>query len=115
MASLTQPSSRASGEGWGSGAPENGAPHQPRTEMIRIEKLGKTFTTADGVVTALENIDITIEQGEFVSIVGPSGCGKSTLLMCIAGLIEASVGSVMVGSQRVSGPFTELGIVFQEA
>ena len=115
MASLTQLSSRASGEGWRGGATENGARHQPRTEMIRIEKLGKTFTTADGVVTALENIDVTIQEGEFVSIVGPSGCGKSTLLMCIAGLIEASAGSVMVGSRRVSGPFTELGIVFQEA
>ena len=84
-------------------------------DMIRIEKLGKTFTTADGAVTALENIDIAIKEGEFVSIVGPSGCGKSTLLMCIAGLIEASVGSVTVASRRVSGPFTELGIVFQEA
>jgi len=115
MAFLTQLSVHASAEGRVGGATENGARYQPRTEMIRIENLGKTFTTADGVVTALENIDVTIEEGEFVSIVGPSGCGKSTLLMCIAGLIEASVGSVMVGSQRVSGPFTELGIVFQEA
>jgi NitT/TauT family transport system ATP-binding protein len=114
MASLAQPSSRASGEGWIGGATGNGPRHQPRTEMIRIEKLGKTFTTAVGDVTALENIDVAIKKGEFVSIVGPSGCGKSTLLMCVAGLIEASAGSVMVGSRRVSGPFTELGIVFQE-
>ncbi len=82
--------------------------------MIRIENLGKTFTTADGVVPALENIEVTIEDGEFVSIVGPSGCGKSTLMMCIAGLLEASAGSVTVGSTRVSGPFTQVGIVFQE-
>jgi NitT/TauT family transport system ATP-binding protein len=83
--------------------------------MIRIGKLGKTFTTADGVVTALENIDVTIEAGEFVSIVGPSGCGKSTLLMCVAGLIAPSAGSVDIGNRPVSGPFTDLGIVFQEA
>jgi NitT/TauT family transport system ATP-binding protein len=82
--------------------------------MIRIENLSKTFTTADGVVLALENIDIAVEEGEFVSIVGPSGCGKSTLMMCVAGLIEASAGSVRVGSTRVSGPFTQVGIVFQE-
>ena len=83
--------------------------------MIRIENLSKTFATADGVVSALENINLAIKEGEFVSIVGPSGCGKSTLLMCVAGLIEASSGSVTVGNTRVSGPFTQLGIVFQEA
>ena len=81
---------------------------------IRIEKLGKTFTTADGLVPALENIDLTIDEGEFVSLVGPSGCGKSTLMMCVAGLIEASAGSVAVGMTRVCGPFTQVGIVFQE-
>ena len=89
--------------------------HQSRAVMIRIENVGKTFTTADGVVTALENVDLAIEQGQFVSIVGPSGCGKSTLLMCIAGLIETSKGSITVGSTRISGPFTQVGIVFQEA
>jgi NitT/TauT family transport system ATP-binding protein len=83
--------------------------------MIRIENLGKTFATADGDVPALENIDLSIEDGEFVSIVGPSGCGKTTLMMCVAGLIEASAGSVNVGSTRVFGPFTQVGIVFQEA
>jgi NitT/TauT family transport system ATP-binding protein len=46
--------------------------------------------------------------------VGPSGCGKSTLLMCVAGLIEASAGSITLGRTRVSGPFTHIGIVFQE-
>jgi NitT/TauT family transport system ATP-binding protein len=83
--------------------------------MIRIENLGKTFGTADGEVAALENIDVAIADGEFVSIVGPSGCGKSTLMMCVAGLIEASAGSVTVNGTRVSGPFTQVGIVFQEA
>jgi NitT/TauT family transport system ATP-binding protein len=89
--------------------------HQSRTAMIRIENLGKTFTTADGVVTALESVELAIEQGQFVSIVGPSGCGKSTLLMCLAGLIEPSKGSITVGSTRIAGPFTQVGIVFQEA
>jgi NitT/TauT family transport system ATP-binding protein len=83
--------------------------------MIRIENLGKTFATADGDIAALENIDVAIADGEFVSIVGPSGCGKSTLMMCVAGLIEASTGSVTIGGTRVSGPFTQIGIVFQEA
>jgi NitT/TauT family transport system ATP-binding protein len=83
--------------------------------LIRIDNLGKTFTTADGLVTALENIDLTVTQGEFVSVVGPSGCGKSTLMMCVAGLIEPSAGSISVGSTRIRGPFTQVGIVFQES
>jgi NitT/TauT family transport system ATP-binding protein len=115
MASLMEPASSGIGEVWRGSATTNVMPHQSRTEMIRIGKLGKTFTTADGVVTALENIDVTIEAGEFVSIVGPSGCGKSTLLMCVAGLIAPSAGSVDIGNRQVSGPFTDLGIVFQEA
>ena len=82
--------------------------------LIRIDNLGKTFTTADGLVTALENIDLTVTQGEFVSVVGPSGCGKSTLMMCVAGLIEPSAGSISVGSTRIRGP-TQVGIVFQES
>ena len=108
-------SSTASGRGWASSASECGARRHPGPDLIRIEKLGKTFTTADGVVTALEDLDIAIKEGEFVSIVGPSGCGKSTLLMCLAGLIEPSQGSITVGGRRVRGPFTDLGIVFQEA
>ena len=107
-------SSPAAGEGSGGGLTDSDMRHQPRTDAIRVERLGKTFTTADGIVTALENLDFAIEEGEFLSIVGPSGCGKSTLLMCIAGLIEASHGSIAVGGRRVSGPVTNLGIVFQE-
>ena len=91
------------------------ARRRSRPDMIRIEQLGKVFATADGSVTALDNLDIAIREGEFVSIVGPSGCGKSTLLMCVAGLIEPSHGSITVAGRRVSGPFTDLGIVFQEA
>jgi NitT/TauT family transport system ATP-binding protein len=114
MAFLASPSP-ASREDWGGGVTDSGMRHQPRTDAIRVERVGKTFTTADGVVTALENLDLAINKGEFVSIVGPSGCGKSTLLMCIAGLIEASHGSITVGGRQVSGPVTNLGIVFQEA
>ena len=83
--------------------------------MIRIENISKTFATADGAVAALENVSLAINKGEFVSIVGPSGCGKSTLLMCVAGLIEASKGSITVGNTLVSGPFTQIGVVFQDA
>ena len=107
-------SSPKDGEGSCTGVTDSGMSQQARADAIRIETLGKTFTTADGAVAALENLDLTIREGEFVSIVGPSGCGKSTLLMCVAGLIAASQGSITVNGRHVSGPVTDLGIVFQE-
>ncbi|HEY4270338.1 MAG TPA: ABC transporter ATP-binding protein [Galbitalea sp.] len=81
----------------------------------RIEILGveKTFVTKDGVNSALQNVDLTIESGEFVSILGPSGCGKSTLMLIVAGLVEPSVGTVRVGGGEVKKPVTDVGVVFQ--
>jgi NitT/TauT family transport system ATP-binding protein len=62
---------------------------------------------------ALDRIDLTIHEGEFLAIVGPSGCGKSTLLRLVAGLHLASTGEVRVDGHIVDGPQTNLGIVFQ--
>jgi NitT/TauT family transport system ATP-binding protein len=55
-----------------------------------------------------------VARSEFVSILGPSGCGKSTLLMIVAGLISATRGVLQVGGRVVSGPLTDVGIVFQQ-
>jgi NitT/TauT family transport system ATP-binding protein len=65
-------------------------------------------------VVALENIDIEIEDDEFVVLVGPSGCGKTTLLKLVAGLQVVSSGSIRVGEQVVTGPFSDVGFVFQQ-
>jgi NitT/TauT family transport system ATP-binding protein len=61
----------------------------------------------------LQDINLNIAQGEFVSILGPSGCGKSTLLMLIAGLYLASQGEIRIGGDAVRRPRTDVGIVFQ--
>lgn len=53
---------------------------------LAIERVGKVYPSSHGAVTALEDIDLDIAPGEFISIVGPSGCGKSTLMKCVAGL-----------------------------
>ena len=64
-------------------------------------------------LVALENIDLDIPEGQFVSIVGPSGCGKSTMLKLISGLVRASRGAVRVGGQDVRGPLKSCGMAFQ--
>ncbi len=80
---------------------------------IRVDGVGKTFRRADQETHALASVDLEVGAGEFVSIVGPSGCGKSTLLRLVAGLLAPSEGRVEVLGRAVSGPVTELGIVFQ--
>lgn len=73
----------------------------------------KTYRSRRGAVQALDEIDLDLAENEFLSIVGPSGCGKSTLLMIVSGLFPPSGGYVEIGGERVTKPYTDLGIVFQ--
>ena len=78
--------------------------------------LSKTYETRDGgQVVALESLDISIDPGEFVTVVGPSGCGKSTLLKLLAGLILRSSGTLLLAGEAVNGPRRDIGMVFQAA
>jgi NitT/TauT family transport system ATP-binding protein len=91
----------------------------PRTTMtsdaIAIENVTVTFSSKRNTVTALDDIDLKVAEGEFVSIVGPSGCGKSTLLKVVAGLTDASQGEVRLRGNVVRGPQRDIGYVFQRA
>jgi NitT/TauT family transport system ATP-binding protein len=80
-----------------------------RADTIRIQGLGKAF----GDVVALRDIDCTIQEGSFVTIVGPSGCGKSTLLRILAGLLDYEVGQVMLDGKTIHGTRRDVGVVFQ--
>ncbi len=66
-----------------------------------------------GSVTAVDNLDLTVRDKEFVCIVGPSGCGKSTLLRVVAGLTRPASGEVMLDGMRVNEPGADRGMVFQ--
>ncbi len=81
--------------------------------FLSVERLSKTFQSDKGSVHALDDFSMTVPDGEFVAVVGPSGCGKSTLMMLVAGLLAASAGTVTIRGERVQGPFTDVGIVFQ--
>lgn len=82
-------------------------------DQLRVEKLNKIFESKQGKVTALEDINFSVEKSEFVVIVGPSGCGKSTLINIIGGLEERTSGSVKIEGREVSGPGADRGMVFQ--
>jgi len=81
---------------------------------LEISRLTKTFNTNRLEVTALENVDLTVRKGQFVSIVGASGCGKTTLLRIIAGLEGDFDGGIELEGRPVKGPSVEQGVVFQE-
>jgi len=83
-------------------------------EKLIIEGLRKSFRTKAGIVEALRDINLSIESGEFVSIVGASGCGKSTLLRIIAGLELNYEGSVKLGDRPIKRPGLDRGFVFQD-
>ena len=81
--------------------------------IIELDAIYKTYQSGTGPIGALEDITLSVGQGEFLSVVGPSGCGKSTLLKIIAGLVPASAGRVNVLGKPVQGPYPDYGIVFQ--
>src|SRR5512141_794102 len=65
-------------------------------------------------MVALWKFSLSVERGEFISIVGPSGCGKTTFLNIVAGLIEPTSGKVLINDKQITGPGPERNVVFQE-
>lgn len=86
--------------------------------MIEVSGVTKAYgeegQSTEPPLVAIQSANLTVKQGEFVSILGPSGCGKSTLLDIIAGLEPATAGTVAVEGQIVSGPNRKMAMVFQQ-
>ncbi len=85
----------------------------PGRPVIEVRHLDMRYRVPGGLLTALEGINLTAAQGEFVTLVGPSGCGKTTLLRILAGLAPPTAGQVRVGGHPLRGPTRDIGIVFQ--
>ena len=83
-------------------------------DRLQLNQVGKTFHTRAGELRALNGIDLTLADGEFISVVGASGCGKSTLLRIVAGLQDATDGEMFVDGRPLEGPGKDRVMVFQQ-
>lgn len=83
---------------------------------LKLEGVSKSFLAADhsGLTHALSNIDLEVNDGEYISIVGPSGCGKSTILRLVAGLIVPTTGTLSLNGAPIRGTDPDRGMVFQK-
>ncbi len=82
--------------------------------MLKIKSLSKTYMNENKEIEALRNIDVNINEKEFVVLVGKSGCGKTTLLKCIAGLINPTKGEVNLNGKKIIKPVKDIGFIFQD-
>jgi nitrate/nitrite transport system ATP-binding protein len=80
---------------------------------VLLEEVNMTFTTKKGTFEALKGINLSVKEGEFVSIIGHSGCGKSTVLNLIAGLLEPTSGHLFCAGREIAKPGPERAVVFQ--
>lgn len=82
--------------------------------LLELEHVSYSYHSLDGETRALEDISLTVEPGEFISIVGPSGCGKSTLLSLISGLIMPETGSIRINGTENNAGNTNIGYMLQK-
>jgi nitrate/nitrite transport system ATP-binding protein len=81
---------------------------------LNLDNISVTFPVKAGVFTALRDINLVINEGEFVAMIGHSGCGKSTLLNVVAGLTEATQGGVLLDGKLVDTPGADRAVIFQD-
>ena len=83
-------------------------------EVLKLENISKTYQAKNGEIEALKDINFSVKEGEFVSIIGPSGCGKSTLLSIIAGLENKSSGKIYIDEIETEDVSSKIGYMLQK-
>lgn len=84
--------------------------------VLNLNNVSKSFSRvdSDSVTNAVQDINVEMHKGEFVSLVGTSGCGKSTILRMVAGLIAPTTGRIMLNDKQIKEPSSDVGMVFQK-
>ncbi len=82
-------------------------------KILEVKNVSKKYQNKEGEILALQNINLRVNRGEFVSIIGPSGCGKSTLLSIIAGLEEKTEGEIYIEGEETKGISPKIGYMLQ--
>lgn len=82
-------------------------------KILEVKNVSKKYQNKEGEVLAIQDINMKIKEGEFVSIIGPSGCGKSTLLSIIAGLENKTSGEIYIEGEKVEGVSSKIGYMLQ--
>ena len=88
-------------------------PPRTRRNYLELSQLNKTYHTPRGPAVIVNDFNLDIAEGEFVTLIGHSGCGKSTVLSMVAGLSDATSGGMVLAGKEVTGPGPDRGIVFQ--
>lgn len=83
-------------------------------EILKIENISKIYQAKNGEITALNNVNLEVYEGELLSIIGPSGCGKSTLLSIIAGLEPKTSGKLYIDGEETEGISAKIGYMLQK-
>lgn len=83
-------------------------------KILELKDISKKYQSKKGEILAINNINIRIKEGEFVSIIGPSGCGKSTLLSIISGLEEKTTGEIYIEGEKIEGISSKIGYMLQK-
>lgn len=81
---------------------------------IELQHITFEYETADGPLTALQDVSFSVDSSEFLCVVGQSGCGKTTMLNIVAGFLRPTKGEILIGGQPVKGKGFDRGIVFQD-
>ncbi|MDZ7543291.1 ATP-binding cassette domain-containing protein, partial [Clostridium perfringens] len=82
--------------------------------LIDISNISLIYHSLKGETNAIEDLNFSIEKGDFVSIIGPSGCGKSTLLNILSGLLKPSGGEIVYNDKNVDNRLYKMGYMFQK-